>query len=180
MPSCNRPTSTPSGGCCRASPLTGRSCWSPRRDISKLTTLLARPGSWVVSILSAANVLRGERQVLAFPDLRPNRQVLRAGEVLASTTIEGDLRNPEQLTRRLNLLLAAAYARVQRQGSLVDGLQVDPSNVRRLTQALSERPAGQIAQLEAVNLRDAETPDPVVVELRWTRPETSPTSPRRP
>jgi uncharacterized protein (DUF3084 family) len=80
----------------------------PKEDINKLTTLLARPGSWVVSILSAANVLRGERQVLAFPDLRPNRQVVRAGDVLASTTIEADLRNPEQLGRRLNLLLAAA------------------------------------------------------------------------
>lgn len=153
----------------------------PREDINKLVSLLARPGSWVVSILSAANVLRGERQVLAFPDVRPNRQVLRAGEVLASTTIEGDLRNPEQLTRRLNLLLAAAYARVQRQGSLVDGLQVDPANGRRLAGMLSERPAGQIAQLEAVNLRDAETPDPVLVELRWNRPEPGPQlPPRRP
>jgi uncharacterized protein (DUF3084 family) len=149
----------------------------PKEDINKLTSLLAKPGSWVVSILSAANVLRGERQVLAFPDLRPNRRVLRAGEVLASTTIEADLRNPEQLNRRLNLLLAATYARVQRQGSMVDALQVDPANARQLSQALSERPAGQIAQLEAVNLRDADTPDPVAVELRWNRPDNTPRRP---
>ena len=71
--------------------------------------LLAKPGRWVVSILSAANVLRGERQVLAFPDLRPNRPVVKAGEVLASTTIEGDLTALEPVSRRLNLLLAAAY-----------------------------------------------------------------------
>ena len=51
----------------------------PKNDISKLEGLLAKPGSWVVSILSAANVLRGERQVLAFPDLRPNRPVVKAG-----------------------------------------------------------------------------------------------------
>ena len=152
----------------------------PKEDINKLSTLLARPGSWVVSILSAANVLRGERQVLAFPDLRPNRQVVRAGEVLASTTIEADLRNPEQLGRRLNLLLAAAYARAQRQGSVVDGLQVDPANVRQLTEELSNRPGGLIAQLEAVALRDADTPDPIGVELRWNRPESSPQLPRRP
>jgi uncharacterized protein (DUF3084 family) len=152
----------------------------PKEDINKLSTMLARPGSWVVSILSAANVLRGERQVLAFPDLRPNRQVVRAGEVLASTTIEADLRNPEQLGRRLNLLLAAAYARAQRQGSVVDGLQVDPANVRQLTEELSNRPGGLIAQLEAVSLRDADTPDPIGVELRWNRPESSPQLPRRP
>jgi uncharacterized protein (DUF3084 family) len=152
----------------------------PKEDINKLTTLLARPGSWVVSILSAANVLRGERQVLAFPDLRPNRQVVRAGDVLASTTIEADLRNPEQLGRRLNLLLAAAYARAQRQGSLVDGLQVDPNNVRELTEVLAQRPSGEIAQLEAVARRDADTPDPISVELRWIRPEPGPLQQRRP
>lgn len=152
----------------------------PKEDINRLTTLLARPGSWVVSILSAANVLRGERQVLAFPDLRPNRQVIRAGEVLASTTIEADLRSPEPLGRRLNLLLAAAYARAQRQGSLVDGLQVDPTNVRQLTEALAERPSGEIAQLEAIALSDADTPDPIGVELRWIRPGAGPLLPRRP
>jgi uncharacterized protein (DUF3084 family) len=152
----------------------------PKEDINKLTSLLARPGSWVVSILSAANVLRGERQVLAFPDLRPNRQVVRAGDVLASTTIEADLRNPEQLGRRLNLLLAAAYARAQRQGSVVDGLQVDPNNVRELTEVLALRPSGEIAQLEAVARRDADTPDPIGVELRWIRPEPAPLQPRRP
>ena len=152
----------------------------PKEDINKLTSLLARPGSWVVSILSAANVLRGERQVLAFPDLRPNRQVVRAGDVLASTTIEADLRNPEQLGRRLNLLLAAAYARAQRQGSVVDGLQVDPNNVRELTEVLALRPSGEIAQLEAVARRDADTPDPIGVELRWIRPEPAPQQPRRP
>lgn len=152
----------------------------PKEDINRLTTLLARPGSWVVSILSAANVLRGERQVLAFPDLRPNRQVVRAGDVLASTTIEADLRNPEQLGRRLNLLLAAAYARAQRQGSLVDGLQVDPNNMRELTEVLAERPSGEIAQLEAVARRDADTPDPIGVELRWIRAEPGPLQLRRP
>lgn len=152
----------------------------PKEDINRLTTLLARPGSWVVSILSAANVLRGERQVLAFPDLRPNRQVVRAGDVLASTTIEADLRNPEQLGRRLNLLLAAAYARAQRQGSLVDGLQVDPNNMRELTEVLAERPSGEIAKLEAVARRDADTPDPIGVELRWIRAEPGPLQLRRP
>jgi uncharacterized protein (DUF3084 family) len=99
---------------------------------------------------------------------------------LASTTIEADLRSPDQLGRRLNLLLAAAYARAQRQGSMVDGLQVDPTNVRQLTEALAERPDGEIAQLEAVALRDADTPDPIGVELHWSRAEANPLPPRRP
>lgn len=142
----------------------------PKSDVAKLEEMLTKPGSWVVSIVSAVNVLRGERQVLAFPDLRPNRQVIQAGDILASTTIEGDLRNPDQLNRRLNLLLAAAYARAQRQGSVVDGLQFDPSLVNQLSRSLSERPSGQVAQLSAVATRNADTPDPVVVDLRWEHP----------
>ena len=154
----------------------------PRNDIAKLEELLAKPGRWVVSILSAANVLRGERQVLAFPDLRPNRPVVKAGEVLASTTVEGDLTGPDGINRRLNLLLAAAYARAQRQGTLVEGLQFDAASLNQLGRALGERPAGQVVQLEAVVLRDADTPDPIAVELRWLRPPADdiPRGPPRP
>ena len=154
----------------------------PRNDIAKLEELLAKPGRWVVSILSAANVLRGERQVLAFPDLRPNRPVVKAGEVLASTTVEGDLTGLDGINRRLNLLLAAAYARAQRQGTLVEGLQFDAASLNQLGRALGERPAGQVVQLEAVVLRDADTPDPIAVELRWLRPPADDIQrgPRRP
>ena len=154
----------------------------PRNDIAKLEELLAKPGRWVVSILSAANVLRGERQVLAFPDLRPNRPVVKAGEVLATTTVEGDLNGLEGINRRLNLLLAAAYARAQRQGTLVEGLQFDGASLNQLGLELTSRPAGQVVQLEAVVLRDADTADPIAVDLRWLKPpaDDSPSGPRRP
>ena len=155
----------------------------PKNDISKLEGLLAKPGSWVVSILSAANVLRGERQVLAFPDLRPNRPVVKAGEVLASTTIEGDLTALEPVSRRLNLLLAAAYARAQRQGTFVEGLQFDAASFKQLARELSERQPGQVAQLEALAINSASTADPIAVELRWLAapsPAQSGPGPRRP
>lgn len=145
----------------------------PRSDITRLEEMLVKPGSWVVSILAATNVLRGEQQVLAFPDLRPNRPVVRGGEVLASTTIEGDLRNPEAISRRLNLLLAAAYAKAQRQGTLADGVQFDATNANQLTRSLAERPAGEVAQLEAVASHDADTPDPIGVTFRWVRSRLS-------
>lgn len=146
----------------------------PTSDINRLETLLAKPGSWVVSIRSAANVLRGEQQVLAFPDLRPNRRVVRRGEVLARTTIEADLTSPETVGRRLNLLLAAAYAKAQRQGTLVDGLQFDIARFNALRTTISDRPPGQVVQLEAVVLDDADTPDPIRVELRLVGDSSAP------
>ena len=139
----------------------------PRNDINRLAVLLGKPGTWVVSIRSASNVLRGEQRILAFPDLRPNRQVTRQGEVLARTTLEADERGIEVVRSRLNLLLAAAFARAQRQGTLVDGLQFDGNAINELAKALAERPNGQEASLEAVARTNADTIDPIVVELRW-------------
>jgi len=138
----------------------------PRSDIAKLETVLRKQGSWVVSLISAANVLKGERQVLAFPDVRPNRQVIRNGEQLATTMLEGDELNAEQVRSRLNLLLAAAFTKAQRQGSLADGLQFDATRFNQLGTALSNRPAGQSVRLEAISRRNSDIADPVVVDIR--------------
>ena len=141
----------------------------PRSDITKLETILSKKGNWVVSLISAANVLKGERQVLAFPDVRPNRQVVQAGDQLATTVLEGDERSPEQVRSRLNLLLAAAFTKAQRQGSLASGLQFDPASVNQLAALLSNRPAGEAVRLEAISRRSSDLADPVSVELRAMR-----------
>ncbi len=151
----------------------------PRSDITRLESLLGTPGTWVVSIRSAANVLLGETQVLAFPDLRPNRQVVEQGEVLSRTALEPDVRELDAVRSRLNLLLAAAFAKVQRQGTLANGLQFDAASLNGLARDLSERPAGVTANLEAVASQNADTPDPISVELRWIRKDT-PSGPLRP
>jgi uncharacterized protein (DUF3084 family) len=152
----------------------------PKSDIERLQAMLATNGTWVITIRSAANVLRGEGRVIAFPDLRPNRRVVRQGDVLARTALEGEERSPEEIRGRLNLLLAAAYAKAQRQGTLVDGLQVDGTNFSDLGRALAVRPAGQRATLEAVAVRHADTPDPIAVELRWIGRNGSHSSPPSP
>ncbi len=140
----------------------------PRSDIERLDQALRKSGTWVVIIRSAANILRGEQRVLAFPDLRPNRPVVRRGEVLARTVLDGDVRSPEEVRSRINLLLAAALTQAQRRGTLVDGLQVDGAGLNRLAVTLSQRPEGQPATLEAVARANADTPDPIAVDLRWT------------
>ncbi|MCX5946086.1 MAG: DUF3084 domain-containing protein [Cyanobacteria bacterium] len=139
----------------------------PRGDITKLEEVITKPGTWVVSIVSAGNVLRGERRVVAFPDVRPNRQVVRQGEQMATTVLEAEERSPQEVQSRLNLLLAATFTRAQRQGALADGLQFDISTFNRLGKQLSERPAGQTVRLESVSQRDSDIADPLVVELRW-------------
>ena len=142
----------------------------PRSDISKLETTLSKRGEWVVSLISAANVLKGERQVVAFPDVRSNKRVVRSGEQLATTVLEADERSQDQVRSRLNLLLAAAFTRAQRQGALANGLQFDPTRVSQLAEALVNRPPGETAKLEAVSRANSDLADPIAVDIRWQRP----------
>jgi hypothetical protein len=80
--------------------------------------------------------------------------------------LEGDERSAEQVRSRINLLLAAAYNSVKRDGSLASGLQFDPANVNQLVAELSERPRGQVVQLQTVSLRNSDVVDPVAVQIR--------------
>jgi len=141
----------------------------PRSDINRLEQVLRRRGEWVVSMISVANVLKGERQVVAFPDVRPNKRVVKAGEVLASSALEADETSPEQVRSRLNLLLAAAFNRVKQQGSLTSGLQFDPAALNQLGSSLSGRTPDQAVQLEVIALQNSDLAEPVAVQIRIRR-----------
>jgi len=137
----------------------------PRSDIKRIEQIIRKPGTWVVNVRSAANVLRGENIVYAFPDVRPNITVVRQAEVLARTTLDQNEQSAETVRNRLNLLLASTLAEVKRRGSLSTGLQFDGSKMNQLAKSLLNRPKGQV-ELEAIALRNSDTADPVAVVIQ--------------
>ena len=145
----------------------------PRSEVSKVESALRSGGPWVVSILSAGNVLRGEKQVLVYADVRPSRRVIRSGEVLASVTLEPEERRAEQVDGRLKLLLAAARTEMRRRGSLAPDLQVNRAAFAAVAQELLNRPGTQPVVLELLAARDSDTADPVWVELKANMPVRS-------
>ena len=140
----------------------------PRSDVQRLQSIIREPDTWVISLRSATNVLRGETAVYAFPEVRPNRRVAQSGDVLATTTLQQDERTPESIRTRLNLLLASAYAEVQRRGSLTEGLQFDGSAVSQLAQSLMEEPSQSVI-LKVIASGVSESADPVVVKIEASR-----------
>ena len=140
----------------------------PRQDIERLEQAIRKPGTWVVLLRSAANVLRGERVVYAFPDVRANVAITIEGEVLAETALASEETSPEAIRNRINLLLASTLSEVRRRGSLTQGLQFDANAVNTLARQLADRSGGRV-ELEAVALRRSETADPVAIELRPNR-----------
>ena len=147
----------------------------PRQDIERLERAIRKPGTWVVLLRSAANVLRGERVVYAFPDVRPNVAITIEGEVLAKTALASQETNPESVRNRINLLLASTLSEVRRRGSLTQGLQFDANAVNTLARELTKRSGGRV-ELEAVALLRSETADPVAIELRPSRKLRSPSA----
>lgn len=138
----------------------------PRSEVAKVEQALSNGATWVVSIRSAGNVLRGETQVLAFADVRPNQKVVSKGEVLASISFDPNERSPQQVQARLNLLLAAARTETLRQGSLAPAIQFDVEAFKAAGRALSEQRGRQPVLVQVVSMRDSDTADPVFVELR--------------
>ena len=140
----------------------------PRQDIKRLEDAIRKPGTWVVLLRSAANVLQGETVVYAFPEVRPNLTITRDGEVLASTALASGETSAEEVRNRLNLLLASTLAEIQRRGSISKGLQFDSQALNALGQTLIDRSTGRV-ELEAVALGGTETADPVAIEIRLQR-----------
>lgn len=138
----------------------------PRSEVAKVEQALSNGATWVVSIRSAGNVLRGETQVLAFADVRPNQKVVSKGEVLASISFDPNERSPQQVQARLNLLLAAARTETLRQGSLAPAIQFDVEAFKAAGRALSEQRGRRPVLVQVVSMRDSDTADPVFVELR--------------
>ena len=137
----------------------------PRSDVERLQQTLLQSGTWVVSMRSAGNVLRGEGVVYAYPDVKPNRTITRPDEVLATTTLEPEERGSDAVRNRLNLLLASAFAEVQRRGSLTEGLQFDGNALNALGLELVERVDSQPLELRVIAARSSDTADPVAVRL---------------
>ena len=140
----------------------------PRQDINRLEQAIRKPGTWVVLLRSAANVLQGETVVYAFPEVRPNVTITRDGEVLATTALASEETSAEDVRNRLNLLLASTLAEIQRRGSISKGLQFDSQALNELGKMLIDRSTGRV-ELEAVARRNSETADPIAIQLRLQR-----------
>ena len=96
--------------------------------------------------------------------MRPNRPVAQNGDVLATTTLQPNERTPEGILTRLNLLLASAYAEVQRRGSLTEGLQFDGAALSQLAETMIEGPSQSVV-LKVIASGGSASADPVVVTV---------------
>lgn len=141
----------------------------PTSEVERIARDLQTGQAWIVTIRSANNVLLGENSLLAFADVRPSRQILEAGQILASTVVEEDERSPEAVDQRISLLLATARNQASRLGALNTQIILDDEALTTLVRILVSRTDPQ-ATLEAFSLQDGDTGDPLHLGIRWQSP----------
>ncbi len=137
----------------------------PRQDIERLKEIIKEKGTWVVNIRSAANVLRGESFVYAFPEVSKNKTITLKGESIARIMVKTNEMQAESILKKIQLLLASTLGEVKRRGSLTTELEINTNAINKLVRQLLEVDNGNI-ELEAIALRNSDTADKVSVSLR--------------
>ncbi len=137
----------------------------PKADIKRLEEIITQKGTWVVNIRSAANVLSGEKSVYAFPEVRPNINVVTKGEVLARINLPVKQISSEEISKSINLLLASSFAEIKRRGSLSQAIQFDPNSINKLRQQINISKNRDL-KLEVIALKNSDTVEQVLVAFR--------------
>lgn len=87
-------------------------------QVKQLETQIEDGQDYVLRILSAGNYVQGEKEVRVFADLALNKQVFKAGEEIATVSIDSRNVTRKEIQERLNWLLAVSKFRAQRAGTL--------------------------------------------------------------
>ena len=133
-------------------------------DIEKLENTLGDNRSWVVSIKSAGNILRGENYVYAFPEVTLNKIITKKGEIIAFEKISLLDSDSETISKKINLLMASSLAEVRRRGSLSSELKINANQINNLGKYLLSKKNGDF-QIIARALDNSYSADKVSVSL---------------
>ena len=136
-----------------------------RKDhIESLEKIIADSRSWVVSIKSAGNILRGENYVYAFPEVILNKNITRKGEIIAAENMSLSNSNSESIRKKIKLLLSSTLADVKRRGSLSSELKVNATQINNLGRNLVSTKNGDI-QIVAKSIENTQSADKVSISI---------------
>jgi uncharacterized protein (DUF3084 family) len=126
-----------------------------KSQVEQLESEIKDGRDYVIRILSAGNYVQGESQIQVFADLALNQQIFKAGEQIATVSIDSPNISRQEVQERLNWLLAVSKFRAQRAGTLGE-IQIGNNRIEnivdfvdRVTQATE--PVGEIKAVVSEN-----------------------------
>lgn len=87
-------------------------------QVEQLQKELAKNGEYFVRIISAGNYVEGEKQVIVFPDVSPNKKIYEQGQIIANVSIAGDKITEKNLQEKLDFLISVTQFRARNSGVL--------------------------------------------------------------
>jgi uncharacterized protein (DUF3084 family) len=89
-----------------------------RSQVEQLESEIQDGRDYVIRILSAGNYVQGEKEVRVFADLALNQQIFKAGDEIATVSLDSQNVSRQEVQERLHWLLAVSKFRAQRAGTL--------------------------------------------------------------
>ena len=89
-----------------------------RSQVEQLESQIEDGRDYAIRIISAGNYVQGEEEIRVFADLALNKQIFKAGEEIATVSIDSQDVSRQKVQERLNWLLAVSKFRAQRAGIL--------------------------------------------------------------
>ncbi|MBE9170933.1 DUF3084 domain-containing protein [Pleurocapsales cyanobacterium LEGE 06147] len=108
-----------------------------KAQVEQLAAQIQDGRDYVIRIISAGNYVQGEQEVRVFADLALNKEIFRAGEEIATVSIDSENMEHQEIQERLDWLLAASKFRAQRAGILGD-LQIGNGQIATLINFIDE------------------------------------------
>ena len=133
-------------------------------DISEIERITSKAGSWIILIKAATNVLRGDNFVFVYPELLPNKIIVKKGEVITSEILEKKDLDYKNINSKIKNMLRTTRDKIKSRGSIVNEITTRGDFVKKIRDALKTNQNDKYL-LEVVSLKDSKTADPIIVEL---------------
>ena len=137
-------------------------------DISEIEEVTKKGGDWIILIKSATNVLKGDNFVVVYPELLPNRIIVRTGEVITSEIFEKTDLNYKNINSKIKNLMRKTRDEVKSRGSIVNEINTRGDFIKKIRDSLRINQNNKYL-LEVISLKDSQTVEPIVVELNITK-----------
>ena len=137
-------------------------------DISEIEEVTKKGGDWIILIKSATNVLKGDNFVVVYPELLPNRIIVRTGEVITSEIFEKTDLNYKNINSKIKNLMRKTRDEVKSRGSIVNEINTRGDFIKKIRDSLRINQNNKYL-LEVISLKDSQSVDPIVVELNITK-----------
>jgi uncharacterized protein (DUF3084 family) len=137
-----------------------------KAEVKQLASQIKDGKDYVLRILSAGNYVQGEKDIRVFADIAVNQEIFKAGDEIATVSIDSERLTRSEVQERLNWLLAVVKFRAQRAGALGD-IQIGDGQVATIVDFIDKITESEesVDEIQALVVETTYTAGPLKLNL---------------